>query len=209
MLSMMPMTLANQVGPARCPDQARRNLSASIDVTVCQALFKIGVIGERRLFGQIERAAQLFEIGPACVAPVVVKDGEGKVVDVGRNANAEHNRQECRPEHGKNQAGSGRAPVLAFHGPCRQRGAADGTTIGRRLVALLHRPGVVARLLDTSKGRLSFGANRLIPGWRCGGSGMAGQAGFFDVEERLKELSAKGDVLERLSAVLDFETVSC
>ena len=26
---------------------------------------------------------------------------------------------------------------------------------------------------------------------------MRGQAGFFDIEERLKELSAKGDTLER------------
>src|SRR5215469_7838735 len=34
---------------------------------------------------------------------------------------------------------------------------------------------------------------------------MRGQAGFFDVEERLKELSAKGDELERLNAVVDFE----
>ena len=29
---------------------------------------------------------------------------------------------------------------------------------------------------------------------------MRGQAGFFDIEERLKELSAKGDTLERLNA---------
>ena len=35
---------------------------------------------------------------------------------------------------------------------------------------------------------------------------MADRApGFFDVEERLKELSAKGDALERLNAVVDFE----
>jgi IS5 family transposase len=34
---------------------------------------------------------------------------------------------------------------------------------------------------------------------------MRGQAGFFDVEERLKQLSAKGDSLERLNAVVDFE----
>ena len=34
---------------------------------------------------------------------------------------------------------------------------------------------------------------------------MQGQAGFFDVDERLKELSAKGDDLERLKAVVDFE----
>ena len=34
---------------------------------------------------------------------------------------------------------------------------------------------------------------------------MRGQAGFFDVDERLKQLSAKGDNLERLSAMVDFE----
>ena len=34
---------------------------------------------------------------------------------------------------------------------------------------------------------------------------MRGQAGFFDVDERLKELSAKGDDLERLSSVVNFE----
>ena len=34
---------------------------------------------------------------------------------------------------------------------------------------------------------------------------MRGQAGLFDVDERLKELSAKGDHLERLNALVDFE----
>src|SRR5215207_4258525 len=34
---------------------------------------------------------------------------------------------------------------------------------------------------------------------------MQGQAGFFDVDERLNELSAKGDHLERLSAIVNFE----
>jgi IS5 family transposase len=34
---------------------------------------------------------------------------------------------------------------------------------------------------------------------------MRGQAGFFDLDERLKDLSAKGDALERLSAIVDFE----
>jgi transposase, IS5 family len=34
---------------------------------------------------------------------------------------------------------------------------------------------------------------------------MRGQAGFFDVDERLKRLSAKGDSLERLNRVIDFE----
>jgi IS5 family transposase len=34
---------------------------------------------------------------------------------------------------------------------------------------------------------------------------MRGQSGFFDVDDRLKELSAKGDDLERLNAIVDFE----
>jgi transposase, IS5 family len=34
---------------------------------------------------------------------------------------------------------------------------------------------------------------------------MAGQAGFFDQDERLHALSAAGDPLERLAAVVDFE----
>src|SRR4028118_1590679 len=34
---------------------------------------------------------------------------------------------------------------------------------------------------------------------------MRGQAGLFDIDERLKELSAKGDDLERLVSVVDFE----
>ncbi len=34
---------------------------------------------------------------------------------------------------------------------------------------------------------------------------MPGQAGFFEVDERLRELSAKGDDLERLLAVVNFE----
>jgi Transposase domain (DUF772) len=34
---------------------------------------------------------------------------------------------------------------------------------------------------------------------------MRGRAGFFDVDERLRQISAKGDSLERLNAVIDFE----
>jgi hypothetical protein len=34
---------------------------------------------------------------------------------------------------------------------------------------------------------------------------MRGEPGFFDIDERLKELSAKGDDLERLNAIVDFE----
>jgi len=33
---------------------------------------------------------------------------------------------------------------------------------------------------------------------------MVRQAGFFDVEERLRELSAKGGDLERIAALVDF-----
>ena len=33
---------------------------------------------------------------------------------------------------------------------------------------------------------------------------MVQQAGLFDVEERLRELSAKGDDLERIAALVDF-----
>ena len=34
---------------------------------------------------------------------------------------------------------------------------------------------------------------------------MRGEPGFFDIDERLKDLSAKGDDLERLRAIVDFE----
>jgi hypothetical protein len=34
---------------------------------------------------------------------------------------------------------------------------------------------------------------------------MRGEPGFFDIEDRLKELSAKGDDLERFNAIVDFE----
>jgi transposase, IS5 family len=34
---------------------------------------------------------------------------------------------------------------------------------------------------------------------------MAGQPGFFDTDARLRALSAVGDPLERLTAVVDFE----
>ncbi len=33
----------------------------------------------------------------------------------------------------------------------------------------------------------------------------AGQSGFWDVQERLRELSAQGDPLEKLAATVDFE----
>jgi hypothetical protein len=33
---------------------------------------------------------------------------------------------------------------------------------------------------------------------------MAGQAGFFDASDRRRELSSKGDELERIAALVDF-----
>jgi hypothetical protein len=56
--------------------------------------------------------------------------------------------------------------------------------------------------LQKPRFRLGF----MIP-W-CGQGlerGMRGHAGFFDFDERLKELSAKGDALERLSGLVEFE----
>ena len=34
---------------------------------------------------------------------------------------------------------------------------------------------------------------------------MRGQAGLFDIDERLREISAKGDDLERHNMIVDFE----
>jgi hypothetical protein len=42
-------------------------------------------------------------------------------------------------------------------------------------------------------------------GWIAARCVMARQAGLFDVEERLREMSAKGDDLERVNALVDFE----
>lgn len=34
---------------------------------------------------------------------------------------------------------------------------------------------------------------------------MRSQAGFFNIDERLRDLSANGDALERLASLVDFE----
>ena len=59
--------------------------------------------------------------------------------------------------------------------------------------------------LDSSKNRWQSRliADSVLRGY--GGSAMAGQPGFFDSDERLAWLSAAGDPLERLAAVVDFE----
>ncbi|MEK0086216.1 hypothetical protein U1T56_24020, partial [Geminicoccaceae bacterium SYSU G07066] len=58
-------------------------------------------------------------------------------------------------------------------------------------------------LLEKPLASARFGVIRCRP--RRRGVAMAGQAGFFEAEERLGALSAAGDPLERLRAVVDFE----
>src|SRR3954465_4015233 len=58
---------------------------------------------------------------------------------------------------------------------------------------------------EASKNIVVCGASMLHWGAAIRRWAMPRQAGFFDVEERLKELSAKGDALERLNALVDFE----
>ena len=48
-------------------------------------------------------------------------------------------------------------------------------------------------------------ANRPLLRLGKGDVAMVGQPGFFDSDERLQALSAAGDPLERLAAVVDFE----
>jgi hypothetical protein len=55
-------------------------------------------------------------------------------------------------------------------------------------------------------------SKNLAESWRflilCRGNGdfsMRGEPGFFDIDVRLGELSAKGDDLERLKSIVDFE----
>ena len=75
------------------------------------------------------------------------------------------------------------------------------------LIGSTARRGSKARFakLDTSKNPGRIG-DRLIHFVRLKtGVGMAGQPGFFDIDERLRELSSKGDDLDRLKRLVDFE----
>src|SRR5579863_10555191 len=63
--------------------EAGWNLNAGLDVAVLQPLFEIGVTGERQLFGEVARAAQLFEIDAAFVSLVMIEDRERQTVDIG------------------------------------------------------------------------------------------------------------------------------
>ena len=81
--------------------KAGRDLDAGVDVPVCEPLFEIGIIGKRRFFDKVGRAAQLLEIGAAFMAMVVVENSEGEIVYVGRDAEAENKHQKRRAEQGK------------------------------------------------------------------------------------------------------------
>jgi transposase, IS5 family len=59
--------------------------------------------------------------------------------------------------------------------------------------------------LDTYKNLGEAGLDLLYCGVQQGRIGMGRPAGFFDVEDRLAGLSKKGDDLERLAAVVEFE----
>jgi transposase, IS5 family len=60
------------------------------------------------------------------------------------------------------------------------------------------------KLFAASEKPLAFAAESLSPSHGVrGGSSNAGTAWVFDIQERLKELSAKGDELERPNAVVD------
>lgn len=58
---------------------------------------------------------------------------------------------------------------------------------------------------DTSKGLCVFGGSVMHSARRRCGTDQGRQAGLFDIEERLGDLSAKGDELERINALVNFE----
>ena len=104
--------------------EAGRNFERGVEFAALHALFQIRIIGERRPFREIGRAPQLFEIGAALVTLVVVQNGEGEVVDVRRDAEAEHQHQESRAEERESRAGSDRAGAPEFRGWNRRTAAA-------------------------------------------------------------------------------------
>ncbi len=60
--------------------------------------------------------------------------------------------------------------------------------------------------MDTPKNPLAVASSGCFTRPTRGGvERMGRQPGFFDVEDRLRELSAKGDDLERIAALVDFE----
>ena len=84
--------------------KAGRNFDGCIDVAALQPLVQIGVIGERPLLDEVSRAAQLFEIGAALVALVMIEYRESQVVDVVRNSESEDQHQERHAEKSEGQA---------------------------------------------------------------------------------------------------------
>ncbi len=78
--------------------EAGRNFDGGLDVPASETIFELGVVGERRLLHEIARASELLEIGAALGTLIVIEHGEGEIVDVGRNAESEHQHQKRRAE---------------------------------------------------------------------------------------------------------------
>ena len=96
-----------------------------------------------------------------------------------------------------------------FDGP-QLRSAARKTKDGPQVRRLLSLAAIYDGASRTEAGRLqkpvaepALNLIRYRPGQEA--NRMAQQPGFFDVDGRLQELSAKGDALERLSELVDFE----
>src|SRR5580658_5343976 len=67
-----------------------RNLNGGVNVSAFQTVLEFGIGGQRRLLNEIARASQLLQIGEALGTLIVIEDGEGKVVDVRRDAESKY-----------------------------------------------------------------------------------------------------------------------
>src|SRR5262249_27660657 len=81
-----PGTHLHRAATAEVPAEAGRNLDHNLELAPCEPVLDLAVIRERRLFGEIDRAAELLQIGTALRRIVAIEGGEGKVVDIGVDA---------------------------------------------------------------------------------------------------------------------------
>jgi hypothetical protein len=98
-----PRADPNRTPGGEVASEARWDFDRCFDRTALQALLDIPIVGERRLFSEVGRAAQLLEISAAFVALIVIHDGKRQIVDVGRDSEAEHHHQKHRTEQGEGQ----------------------------------------------------------------------------------------------------------
>ncbi len=83
--------------------EAGRNFDRGVDVAALHARVQIGVTSQRRFLDEVGRAAQFLEVGAAFMALVMVEHRESQVVDVGRDAETEHQHEEGGAEQGESQ----------------------------------------------------------------------------------------------------------